>query len=140
MWAVGDVVQSTSVVTGKATHLALAGPANRQGRNAAESMAGRRTRFRGVQGTAVCGACGLTVALTGTTEGAMQRAGVDTSRVRSVSLHPGHHVGYYPGAHAIHMKVTFDVDSGRLIGVQGASCKDGQHPPHHPGWRPQPMP
>lgn len=123
VWAVGDVVQSTSVVTGSPTHLALAGPANRQGRVAAGSMAGRRVRFRGVQGTAVCGVCGLTVALTGITERALTRAGADTSRVRSVHLHPGHHVGYYPGAHAIHMKVAFDADTGRLIGAQGV------HPP-----------
>ncbi len=65
IWAVGDAVETVDVVTGQHQIVPLAGPANRQGRVAAESIAGRGTHFRGVQGTAVCGAFGLTVALTG---------------------------------------------------------------------------
>ena len=65
IWAAGDVVEVPDVVTGQETVLPLAGPANRQGRVAAESIAGRATRFRGVQATAVVGVLGLTIASTG---------------------------------------------------------------------------
>src|SRR4029077_8294758 len=68
IWAVGDVVEVPDVVTGQDTVLPLAGRANRQGRGAAESIAGRATHFRGIQATAVVGVLGLTVASTGASE------------------------------------------------------------------------
>jgi NADPH-dependent 2,4-dienoyl-CoA reductase/sulfur reductase-like enzyme len=87
IWAVGDVVEVPDVVTGQDTVLPLAGPANRQGRVAAESIAGRATQFRGIQATAVVGVLGLTVASTSASEKGLRRAGV-TSFER-VYLHPG---------------------------------------------------
>ena len=116
IWAVGDVVEVQDVLTGQETVLPLAGPANRQGRVAAESIAGRVTHFRGVQATAVVGVLGLTVASTGASEKGLRRAGVTS--FQKVYLHPGHHAGYYPGAHQIHLKLVFSVPDGRILGAQ----------------------
>jgi NADPH-dependent 2,4-dienoyl-CoA reductase/sulfur reductase-like enzyme/rhodanese-related sulfurtransferase len=116
IWAVGDVVEVQDVLTGQETVLPLAGPANRQGRVAAESIAGRTTHFRGVQATAVVGVLGLTVASTGASEKGLRRAGV--SSFQKVYLHPGHHAGYYPGAREIHLKLVFSVPDGRILGAQ----------------------
>ena len=116
IWAVGDVVEVHDVLTGQETVLPLAGPANRQGRVAAESIAGRVTHFRGVQATAVVGVLGLTVASTGASEKGLRRAG--GTSFQKVYLHPGHHAGYYPGARAIHLKLLFSVPDGRILGAQ----------------------
>jgi rhodanese-related sulfurtransferase len=83
---------------------------------AAESIAGRATRFRGVQATAVVGVLGLTVASTGASEKGLRRAGV--TDFAKVYLHPGHHAGYYPGAQPIHLKLLFSVPEGRILGAQ----------------------
>ncbi len=116
IFAVGDVVESRSVITGDYQLMPLAGPANRQGRIAAEAIAGRNSRFRGVQGTSVCGLFGLTIACTGLNERQLHARG---QAVSVVHLHPGHHAGYYPGAHPIHLKVIYDPTDGRLLGAQG---------------------
>jgi NADPH-dependent 2,4-dienoyl-CoA reductase/sulfur reductase-like enzyme/rhodanese-related sulfurtransferase len=116
IWAVGDVVEVPDVLTGQDTVLPLAGPANRQGRVAAESIAGRATNFRGIQATAVVGVLGLTVASTGASEKGLRRAGV--TNFGKVYLHPGHHAGYYPNAHPIHLKLLFSVPDGRILGAQ----------------------
>jgi NADPH-dependent 2,4-dienoyl-CoA reductase/sulfur reductase-like enzyme/rhodanese-related sulfurtransferase len=126
IWAVGDVVEVHDVVTDRWQVLPLAGPANRQGRIAAAAIvealypgAGSSRpsqRFRGVQGTAVCGVFGLTVAMTGASEKALQRVG--RRDYAMIYLHPGSHAGYYPGAKPIHMKVLFATADGRLLGAQ----------------------
>jgi rhodanese-related sulfurtransferase len=116
IFAVGDVIETTDVVTGKKQIVPLAGPANRQGRVAAEAIAGRKTRFRGAQATTVCGVLGLTVASTGASEKTLVRAGV--TDYEKIHLHPGHHAGYYPGAKPIHMKVLFRKSDGRVLGAQ----------------------
>ena len=116
IWAVGDVVEVQDVLTGQETVLPLAGPANRQGRVAAESIAGRATHFRGVQATAVVGVLGLTVASTGASEKGLRRAGITS--FQKIYLHPGNHAGYYPGARQIHLKLVFSVPDGRILGAQ----------------------
>jgi rhodanese-related sulfurtransferase len=116
IWAVGDAVEVSDVVTGQEVILPLAGPANRQGRVAAESICGRATSFRGVQGTAVVGVFGLTVACTGASEKGLLRAGV--TAFEKVYLHPGHHAAYYPGATPIQLKLLFGVPDGRILGAQ----------------------
>jgi NADPH-dependent 2,4-dienoyl-CoA reductase/sulfur reductase-like enzyme/rhodanese-related sulfurtransferase len=116
IWAVGDAVEKLDIVTGQETVLPLAGPANREGRIAAESIAGRKTRFRGVQATAVVGVLGITAASTGASEKGLLRAGV--TNFHKVYLHPGHHAGYYPGARPIHLKLLFSVPDGRILGAQ----------------------
>jgi len=121
VWAVGDVVEVHDVLTGQETVLPLAGPANRQGRVAAECIAGRATRFRGVQATAVVGVLGMTAASTGASEKGLRRAGV--SGFEKVYLHPGHHAGYYPGAQPIHLKLLFSVTDGRILGAQAVGTQ-----------------
>jgi NADPH-dependent 2,4-dienoyl-CoA reductase/sulfur reductase-like enzyme/rhodanese-related sulfurtransferase len=116
IYAVGDAIEVRDVVVGQETILPLAGPANRQGRIAAEAIAGRATRFRGVQGTAVVGVLGLTAGTTGASEKGLRRAGVSDFGV--VYLHPGHHAGYYPGAKPIHLKLLFSRGDGRILGAQ----------------------
>ena len=121
IWAMGDAVEVRDVVTGQEVILPLAGPANRQGRVAAESICGRPREFRGVQATAVVGVFGLTVASTGASEKGLRRAGV--TRFEVVYLHPGHHAGYYPGAKPIHLKLLFSVPEGRVLGVQAVGLE-----------------
>ena len=116
IWAVGDAVEVRNRVTGQWELIPLAGPANRQGRVAADTICGRDAHFDGVLATAVCGFFDLTVALTGATEKSLHRAGmVDFD---SIYLHPGHHVGYYPGAQAIHLKLLFRKSDGLVLGAQ----------------------
>lgn len=116
IWAVGDAVETRDAVTGQPALIPLAGPANRQGRIAADVICGRESRFRGVQGTAVCGVFGLAAASTGASEKALQRAGV--TDFEKVYLHPAHHVGYYPGAKPIDLKLLFRKSDGRILGAQ----------------------
>ncbi|MFQ5701385.1 MAG: FAD-dependent oxidoreductase [Acidobacteriota bacterium] len=116
IWAVGDAVEVTDIVTGARGLVPLAGPANRQGRIAANSIFRRPAKFRPVQATAVCGIFGLTVATTGAGERSLRRAGI--SGYDKIYLHPGHHAGYYPGAKPIHIKLLFDTKNGRVLGAQ----------------------
>ncbi len=117
IWAVGDAVEVRDVLTGQEVIVPLAGPANRQGRIAAESICGRGRPFRGVQATAIVGVFGLTVACTGASEKGLRRAGV--TDFEKVYLHPGHHAGYYPGAKPIRLKLLFRPSDGRILGAQG---------------------
>ncbi len=120
IWAVGDAVQVRDAVTGMWTLLPLAGPANRQGRVAADVIMGRDARFRGVQGTAVVGVFNLAVASTGPSEKTLRRLGLwdGPAQFEKVYLHPGHHAGYYPGAAPITLKLIFSKVDGRIIGAQ----------------------
>ena len=113
--ALGDAIEVRDIVSGAEQVLPLAGPANRQGRIAAETLAGRNAAFRGVQGTAIVGVMGLAVATTGASEKSLQRAGRRDYSV--VYLHPGHHAGYYPGAQTVHLKLLFARD-GKILGAQ----------------------
>jgi NADPH-dependent 2,4-dienoyl-CoA reductase/sulfur reductase-like enzyme/rhodanese-related sulfurtransferase len=122
IFAVGDAVEVEDVITGERTLMALAGPANRQGRIAADVIAGRDSEFRGVQGTAVVGLFGATIAWTGVNEKTLVRRG--ESDYEKVYLFPNSHAGYYPGAKPIAMKVLFRVSDGRLLGAQAAG-EDG---------------
>lgn len=122
IFAVGDAVEVKDFVTGEWTLMALAGPANRQGRIAADVIAGRESRFRGAQGTAIIGLFGAAVAWTGASEKTLQRLGDDD--FEKVYLYPNSHAGYYPGAQPIAMKVLFRKSDGRLLGAQ-ALGRDG---------------
>ncbi len=119
--AVGDAVEVRDLLLGQELIVPLAGPANRQGRVAAESIAGRATGFRGVQATAIVGVLGLTVATTGASEKGLRRSGRSDFGV--VYLHPGHHAGYYPGAKPIHLKLLFERPSGRILGAQAVGAE-----------------
>jgi rhodanese-related sulfurtransferase len=93
----------------------LAGPANRQGRIAADNIFGRAVRYRGTQGTAIVGVFDRTAAMTGISEKALRRA---NRPFRKVYVHPTQHAGYYPGAEAMTLKLLFDPTTGRVLGAQ----------------------
>jgi rhodanese-related sulfurtransferase len=116
IFAVGDAVEVKDFVTGQWSLIALAGPANRQGRIAADVIAGRNSRYRGTQGTSIVGLFGATIAWTGASEKALERIG-DTD-YEKIYLYPNSHAGYYPGAKPIAMKVLFRKSNGRLLGAQ----------------------
>lgn len=116
IFAVGDAVEVRDVVTAEPTLMALAGPANRQGRIAADVIAGRQSRFRGTQGTAIIGLFDATAAWTGVNERTLIRRG-DTD-YEKVYIYPNSHAGYYPGAKHLAMKVLFRKSDGRLLGAQ----------------------
>jgi NADPH-dependent 2,4-dienoyl-CoA reductase/sulfur reductase-like enzyme/rhodanese-related sulfurtransferase len=120
IWAVGDAVEVKDVVTGQWGPIPLAGPANRQGRIAADTIMGRDIEFRGVQGTSVVGILGLVVAFTGASEKTLRNLGIwdGPAPFEKVYLHPGHHAGYYPGASPISLKLIFSRKDGRLAGAQ----------------------
>jgi rhodanese-related sulfurtransferase len=116
IWAVGDAVEVRDSVLGGSLLMPLAGPANRQGRIAADVICGRKAQFRGVQGTAICGVFSCAAALTGASEKSLQRAGVtDYSKAY---LHPRQHAAYFPGAKPMHLKLLFRTEDGRLLGAQ----------------------
>jgi NADPH-dependent 2,4-dienoyl-CoA reductase/sulfur reductase-like enzyme/rhodanese-related sulfurtransferase len=120
IWAVGDAVEVHDVVTGQWGPIPLAGPANRQGRIAADTIMGRDAEFRGVQGTSVVGILGLVVAFTGASEKTLRNLGIwdEPAPFEKVYLHPGHHAGYYPGASPISLKLIFSSKDGRVAGAQ----------------------
>jgi NADPH-dependent 2,4-dienoyl-CoA reductase/sulfur reductase-like enzyme/rhodanese-related sulfurtransferase len=115
VYAVGDGVEVKDFVTGEPTQVPLAGPANRQGRIAADHVFGRPSRYRGTQGTAIVRVFDLTAALTGASEKTLRRLGRPYLRVY---VHPTHHAGYYPGAEAMTLKLLFEPDSGKVLGAQ----------------------
>jgi NADPH-dependent 2,4-dienoyl-CoA reductase/sulfur reductase-like enzyme/rhodanese-related sulfurtransferase len=132
IWAVGDVVASDDVVTDAKKPIPLAGPANRQGRIAAgailESFADdacpspRAMKFRGVQGTAVCGVFGMTIASTGASERSLIKNGI--TDYEKIYLHPGNHASYFPDAKPIHLKLLFAGKDGRIFGAQAVGEAD----------------
>jgi NADPH-dependent 2,4-dienoyl-CoA reductase/sulfur reductase-like enzyme/rhodanese-related sulfurtransferase len=120
--AVGDAIEVKDFVTGQWSLVALAGPANRQGRIAADVIAGRRSRYRGTQGTSIIGLFGGAVAWTGVSEKMLKKIG-DTD-FEKLYLFPNSHAGYYPGAKMLGLKVIFRKSDGRLLGAQ-ALGEDG---------------
>jgi NADPH-dependent 2,4-dienoyl-CoA reductase/sulfur reductase-like enzyme/rhodanese-related sulfurtransferase len=122
IFAAGDAVEVRDFVTGEWSLVALAGPANRQGRIIADVIAGRDSRFRGTQGTAIIGLFEGTAAWTGASEKTLQR--LDDEDYEKIYLFPNSHAGYYPGAKPIAMKVLFRKSDGRLLGAQ-ALGEDG---------------
>ncbi len=116
IFAVGDAVEKTDCMTGEDCLVALAGPANRQGRIVADVIAGRDSRFRGTQGTAILGAFGGAVAWTGVNEKTLRRLGDED--YEKIYLYPNSHAGYYPGATLLAIKVIFRKSDGRLLGAQ----------------------
>jgi NADPH-dependent 2,4-dienoyl-CoA reductase/sulfur reductase-like enzyme/rhodanese-related sulfurtransferase len=115
IWAVGDAIEVRNPVTQDWSLIPLAGPANRQGRVAADNVMGRPSRYRGTWGTAVVRIFDLTVASTGLTERLLERAGIS---FETVHVHPLSHVGYYPGAELLDMKLVFCPEDGSIYGAQ----------------------
>jgi len=121
VYAVGDAIEVTDAVTGAPALVPLAGPANRQGRAAADHLFARPGGRTPVLGTAIVRVFDTVAATTGRPEKALAAAGIP---YHALHLHPGHHAGYYPGAHPIHLKLLFSPDGGTILGAQ-ATGRDG---------------
>ena len=115
IYAVGDAVQVRHFVTGQDTVISLAGPANKQGRIAADNICGGDSRYSGSQGSSVIKVFDMTAAATGVNETNAKKAGLD---VDTVVLSPMSHAGYYPGGKLMTMKVIFERETYRLLGAQ----------------------
>jgi len=115
IFAVGDVVEVKEFVSGDPALIPLAGPANRQGRIAAEVILGRDSRYTATQGTAVCKVFGLTFAMTGLSERSLRQKAIPFLKTY---VHPADHATYYPGAHPVSLKLLFAPETGRILGAQ----------------------
>ncbi|PKS05938.1 hypothetical protein jhhlp_007771 [Lomentospora prolificans] len=115
IYAVGDMIASPHLISGTDMNLSLAGPANRQGRLAADHICGRDTKYRGNVGTAVCKVFDQTAGTVGFSNEMLKRLG---KTFDYVTVHPPDHAGYYPGAVPLTMRVAFEVPSGALLGAQ----------------------
>lgn len=115
IYAVGDAVQVKHYVTGEDTLISLAGPANKQGRIAADNICGGDSRYTGSQGSSVIKVFDMTAATTGVNETNARKSGLE---VESVILSPMSHAGYYPGGKVMTMKVVFEKETYRLLGAQ----------------------
>ena len=115
IYAVGDAVEVTHFVTGQKALISLAGPANKQGRIAADNICGGNSRFTGSQGSSVLKVFDLTAASTGINEKTAKAAGIAYEKVM---LFPASHASYYPGAQSLTMKVLYEKETLRLLGAQ----------------------
>ena len=115
IYAVGDAVEVRHFITEGKALISLAGPANRQGRIAADNICGGSSRYKGSQGSSVIKLFDMTAAATGINETAAKMAGIDYDKV---VLSPNSHAGYYPGARVLTMKVLYEKGTLRLLGAQ----------------------
>jgi len=122
IFAVGDAIEVKDFGTGEWSLVALAGPANRQGRIAADVICGRDSHYRGTQGTSIIGLFGGAAAWTGVSERTLKKLG-DTD-YEKIYLYPNSHAGYYPNAKMIGLKVIFRKSNGLVLGAQ-AIGEDG---------------
>jgi len=114
IYAVGDAIEVVDFITKQKTAIALAGPANKQGRIAADNVAGLPATYKGTQGSSILKIFGLTVASTGANEKTLQRANMP---YKVIYIHPSSHASYYPGAKPLSLKLVFN-EEGRVLGAQ----------------------
>jgi NADPH-dependent 2,4-dienoyl-CoA reductase/sulfur reductase-like enzyme/rhodanese-related sulfurtransferase len=119
IWAIGDAIEVKHPVTGSWTRIPLAGPANRQGRIAAENALGAGREYKGTVGTSILRIFSLAAGATGANEATLKREG---RRFQVVHVHRTSHAGYYPGAKMLTLKLLFDPGDGRLLGAQGVGA------------------
>lgn len=115
VYAVGDAVEVVDFITKKKTAIPLAGPANKQGRIAADNVTGLNSVFKGSQGTSIIKVFDLTAASTGANERTLKKAEIP---YHSIFVHPVSHASYYPGAIPMSLKLIFN-DEGKVLGAQG---------------------
>ncbi|WP_223879876.1 FAD-dependent oxidoreductase [Paenibacillus spiritus] len=118
VYAAGDAVMTQDFILGGPTAVPLAGPANKQGRIAADNVSGLRTEYKGTQGTAIVKVFGLTGAATGRNEASLKRDGIP---YQVIHVHPNSHASYYPGAMPLVLKLLFAAD-GRILGAQAVGA------------------
>lgn len=119
IFAMGDAVIKHNIITGTDILLPLAGPANRQGRLAADNISGRNSSFRGVQCTAIIKIFGLVGACTGLNEKQLKSSGIEYEKIY---IHPASHASYYPGGDQMTLKLLFAPD-GKVLGAQAVGSK-----------------
>ncbi|MBS4211101.1 CoA-disulfide reductase [Neobacillus rhizophilus] len=119
IYAVGDAIEVVDYINGTKTMIPLAGPANRQGRIAANNIMGKTEKYQGTLGTSIAKLFDLTVAATGNSEKTLKRLGVP---YEGVHIHPSSQAGYYPGAAPIALKLIFDKDTGKIYGAQAVGA------------------
>ena len=120
IYAVGDAIEVVDFVNGRPTAIPLAGPANKQGRIAADHIVGRNQPYKGTQGTFVIKVFGLTGASTGNNEKQLKQQGIP---YHVTYVHPNNHASYYPGASPISLKLLFHREDGRILGAQAVGAE-----------------
>lgn len=115
IYAVGDAIEVVDYINGKKTLVPLAGPANRQGRIAANNIMGKKEKYLGTLGTSIAKVFDLTVASVGNNEKTLKRLGIP---YEVLHIHPASHATYYPGASPIALKLIFDKETGKIYGAQ----------------------
>ena len=121
IFAVGDAIETPDYVTGDAMLAPLAGPANRQGRLAANIIFGAKEKYSKTQATAICKVFDLAVASTGLNEKTLLRKRIPYQKIY---VHAANHAGYYPGSHPVSLKLLFSPDKGKILGAQAVG-KEG---------------
>lgn len=119
IFAVGDAVEVKDLVTQEPSLIPLAGPANRQGRIAADNIFGRASTYKNTQGTAICKVFGLAIGMTGASEKTLKRLGIPYEKVY---IHAASHASYYPGASPVNLKLIFDPKNGKVLGAQAVGA------------------
>ncbi len=119
IYAVGDAVEVVDFATQKPALIPLAGPANRQGRIAADTIFGRSSSYKQTQGTAICKVFNMAIGMTGLSEKMAKRHGIAYEKVY---VHPASHASYYPGSHPISLKLLFDPQTGKILGAQAVGA------------------
>ena len=117
--AVGDAVEIKDFIGGFSTVIPLAGPANRQGRIAADNIFGRNTVYKDTQGTGICKVFDMTIGMTGANEKTLTRI---NKKYEKIFIHPASHASYYPGAHPMCLKLIFDPENGKILGAQAVGA------------------
>ncbi|MBR4393473.1 MAG: FAD-dependent oxidoreductase, partial [Oscillospiraceae bacterium] len=119
IYAIGDITEVNDIVSGGRTNIALAGPAAKQGRIAADNIAGLPSKYIGAQGTSIAKIFELSSAMTGSSESALKARGLEKGKdYETVLLTQNSHVGFYPGAQAMVIKLIFSMDGSRIYGAQ----------------------
>ncbi|MDZ8119205.1 FAD-dependent oxidoreductase [Pontiella agarivorans] len=119
IYAVGDAVEITDFATNQPALIPLAGPANRQGRIAADNIFGRDSTYKNTQGTAICKVFNIAIGMTGLSEKTAKRLNISYEKVY---VHPASHASYYPGSHPVSLKLLFDPDTGKVLGAQAVGA------------------
>eukprot|EP00285_Hemiselmis_virescens_P015200 CAMPEP_0173383216 /NCGR_PEP_ID=MMETSP1356-20130122/5757_1 /TAXON_ID=77927 ORGANISM="Hemiselmis virescens, Strain PCC157" /NCGR_SAMPLE_ID=MMETSP1356 /ASSEMBLY_ACC=CAM_ASM_000847 /LENGTH=578 /DNA_ID=CAMNT_0014337965 /DNA_START=206 /DNA_END=1942 /DNA_ORIENTATION=- len=119
VWAVGDAIEVLNPTFGDQWMVAMAGPANRQGRMAADNIMGQGRKYRGTYGTSVMRCFDLTCACTGVNERTVKARGVP---YKAIHVYPKNHAGYYPGSKAIWLKLVFNPETGAIYGAQSVGA------------------
>jgi NADPH-dependent 2,4-dienoyl-CoA reductase/sulfur reductase-like enzyme/peroxiredoxin family protein/TusA-related sulfurtransferase/rhodanese-related sulfurtransferase len=120
IYAVGDAVEVTDFTSGQPALIPLAGPANRQGRIAADNIFGRDSAYKNTQGTAICKVFNMAIGMTGLSEKMAKRQGIAYEKVY---VHPASHASYYPGSHPVSLKLLFDPKTGKVLGAQAVGAE-----------------